>query len=353
MIEYRQFANILALFLIVQLAGVLLVFYLIPPAEVSAITSTASSASPDVLIYFVYAMGAAIVMLLLFRTHHGVLLFRVIEAVVIASAAFYLFAIILGSLLPSNSILPLPLSLLGAIVLIVAKNKWPGLRNFAAVIASIAVGLSLGTFFTFFAAYLLMALFAVYDYVAVFVTKHMITLGREAVNRNLAFMVGSYEVEVVPKSYLKENEEKELSRAFKKTKSETLKRLMKEGNVPMPSFSALGAGDLAMPLMLAISAYVTYLSYFLSLVVIFGAFLGLAFAMAISKKYKIALPAIPPLFAFVSIAIGASFFLAAPGAWQVYSVLFVFSIAILLLMFFTAKRQSKLGESARITRTSS
>jgi presenilin-like A22 family membrane protease len=337
------------MFLIVQLAGVLLAFYLISPSVVSVITGGATATtSPDVLLYFAYMLVAAVIMVLLFRAHHGVLLFQVIEGIVVVTAAFYLFLIILGSILPQDSIYPIPISLLASIGLILAKNRWPGLRNFTAIISSIGVGLVMGVYFSFFAAYILMALIAVYDYVAVFITKHMIALGRETVNRNLAFMIGTYDVELVPKSYLKEKERKEFGKAFSKTKSKTLKRLIKEGNVPLPSFSALGAGDLAIPLMLEISAYVTYLSYFMSIVIIIGAAFGLVFAMWVSKRYKIALPAIPPLFAFVSMALSIFLFFSSLATWQAYLSLLIASIAILMLMLLTAKRQSASGSKNRI-----
>jgi hypothetical protein len=69
----------------------------------------------------------------------------------------------------------------------------------------------------------------------------------------------------------------------------------------------------------------------------------------------IALPAIPPLFAFASMAIGLVVFFYSPEMWQQYVSLFVASFAILALMLITAKRQSKMGDAARInvTRTSS
>ncbi len=352
-LEYRQLANILALFLIVQFSGLFITFYLISPSEISTITSSAVvSTGPDVLFYFVYLIVAAIVMVLLFRSHHGVLLFRIIEAVVIFSASFYLFLIISSSFFSQDSLVPVALSFVLAAVLVLAKNKWQGLRNFVAVVASIGVGLVLGISFTFFAAYLLMALVAVYDYVAVFITKHMIALGRESVNRNLAFMIGSYDVELVPKSYLKAKERGEIMKALNQSKNAALKRMASVGNIPMPSFSALGTGDLAIPLMLAVSAYMTYLSFFISLSIIFGASFGLIFAMLISKKYNIALPAIPPLFSFASMALGLDILAMNPAAWTQYVILLAGSVAILALMIWTAKRQSKVGESARIIKTS-
>ena len=248
-------------------------------------------------------------MMFLFKVYRGNALFVIIEAVVVVSASFYLFVIVIGSFLPqAGGAYAMAISLALAIALIAAKNRWPQLRNLTAVVASIGVGVVLGSYFSFFAAYALMAFIAVYDYVAVFVTRHMIALGRESVNRNLSFMIGSYNVEVVPKSYMKGKELKALKKSISasKDKSPELKEADQGRQLPVPSFSALGTGDLAMPLMLAVSAYVTYFQYFMSLLVVVGGAFGLVFAMYVSKRYKIALPAIPPLLAFISIALVAS-----------------------------------------------
>ena len=353
-IEYRQLVTILALFLIVQLAGVLIAFYLASPSEI--IQSTAPSASSSLIFYFAYIVITAVIMMFLFKVYRGNLLFVIIEAIVVVSASFYLFVIVIGSFLPqAGGAYAIAISLALAIALIVAKNKWPQLRNLTAVVASIGVGVVLGSYFSFFAAYALMAFIAVYDYVAVFVTRHMIALGRESVNRNLSFMIGSYNVEVVPKSYMKEKDLRALrkSMAASKGKNTELNSLVKAGNYPMPSFSALGTGDLAMPLMLAVSAYLTYYQYFISLLIVVGGAFGLVFAMYVSKRYKIALPAIPPLLAFIGIALAASTASFGTAGFVSYVLLLAASMIMLALMLTSAKRQSRIGgDRARIIKTS-
>ena len=108
----------------------------------------------------------------------------------------------------------------------------------------------------------------------------------------------------------------------------------------MASFSALGTGDLAMSLMLALSAYFTFFSYFTALTIVLGSTVGLVFAMYVSKRYKIALPAIPPLFAFSSIALAIDLIIERMGNAQLYALLFGASALILALIYVTAKRQS-------------
>ena len=101
LIEYRQLTSILAMFLIVQLAGLLVVFYLLTPAEVS-IGQPGGGGSVSVFLYFIYLIAAAVVMFFLFKRYHGPLLFKGIEAVVVVSASFYLFVIILSAQTPKT-----------------------------------------------------------------------------------------------------------------------------------------------------------------------------------------------------------------------------------------------------------
>jgi hypothetical protein len=72
---------------------------------------------------------------------------------------------------------------------------------------------------------------------------------------------------------------------------------------PVAARTALGTGDLAMPLMLAIAAYKVNLNFVLSFVIIIGATFGLLITMLILRKYKRALPAIPPILLGIGIAL--------------------------------------------------
>jgi hypothetical protein len=70
---------------------------------------------------------------------------------------------------------------------------------------------------------------------------------------------------------------------------------------------ALGTGNLAMPLMVAIAAYKVNLNFVLSFVIILGAILGLVITMLILRRYKRALPAIPPILFGIAVALLAYF----------------------------------------------
>jgi presenilin-like A22 family membrane protease len=347
-IEYRQLASILGFFLIVQLAGVLIAFGLITPGVVQPAAAAGGGLSGQVFIYFAYLVAAAVVLVLLFRSRHGPVLFKGMEAIVVGIASFYLFLIVLSFAFPGSVALPVGIAALGAVALVAGKNKWPWLRNTAAIISSIGVGLVLGLFFSFIAAFVLMALVAAYDYIAVFVTRHMLTLAKASIQGNTALMVGSYEVELVPRGSVRKAEASRMLSLFKGTKNEELRKLVKRGGIPLPSLSALGAGDLAIPLMLAVSAYMTYFSYFFSVVLVASTCFGLVFAMYVSKRWGTALPAIPPLFSAACVGLGAYTLSTSAPDWQLAALLFVAAAAILALMLVTVIRRSRKGLSARI-----
>jgi hypothetical protein len=163
----------------------------------------------------------------------------------------------------------------------------------------------------------------------------MVTMAREISSRNLAFLIGSSDVEAVPTGYLTKRDVRDFRRETKgeKIKDPMLKRLVKEGIVPVISQVQLGSGDLALPLMVAVSAYISFLSYFAAVMVIVGAACGMVFTMYLLKRYKVALPAIPPLFAFICLFLGILFAIndfAQYMVWIGFFLLFILTTAALL-----------------------
>ncbi|MEM3181346.1 MAG: presenilin family intramembrane aspartyl protease [Candidatus Micrarchaeaceae archaeon] len=351
-IEYRQLVYILVLFILVQLAGLLVVFYFIPPGQIySAISQVPSTSAvaglEQVLEFIIYIVFGTIILLLIFRFYHGIKIYAIIEGIVVVSASFYLFAIILGSIFASqaDTYYVIAVSLAVPVLLLFAKHKKPWLRNELAIIASIGAGVVLGLVFPFAIAFVFMLAIAAYDYIAVFITKHMLALGRQAMDQNMALLISSSDVELVPKEYLSKKSLESFRKSFKVSSihNRQLRNIVKQGAVPIPTQAALGTGDLAVPLMLAVSAYTAYANYFMASVIVAGATLGLVFTMYILKNYKIALPAIPPLFSFVSMVLGAAY--AIKGAYVLALALFVLGVVIIALMLYTVRKVA--GQSGR------
>ena len=308
LIENRQMLSILVMFLIVQFGGMLIASLLFTTTPISAITSsTVASSTTSVLFYFLYIIAGALVILLIVRYLNGDLVFRLIEAVVIISASFFIFFIILGYVAPQNTDPNYVYAgaLLLSVALVVAKNVRPHLRNLATIIASMGVGVVLGLGFGFIPSLIFMGLIAIYDYVAVFITKHMITLAKAISSRNLAFLIGSTDVETVPASYLSKKERSEYRKFVRENKlhkNEIFRKAMESGKIAVVSQVQLGAGDLGLPLMVAVSAYLAYFNYTASIVIVCGAAAGLVATMYFLRKYQRALPAIPPIFSFILFA---------------------------------------------------
>ena len=307
-IEYRQLLYIIAMFMFVQFFGLLLGIALFN-GEVLPIPSQQSqsffSTPLDLLFYVAYIIIVSLVLILIFRVYKGRKLFIAFEAVVIFVASMIVFMVIFGLINDSTILIvygtPITtnfsIAVIAALVLVYLKNRKPQLRNVAAIIASVGVGLILGISFPFYIALLFMGLIAIYDFVAVFITKHMLALARVAEDNNLALLIGVNEVEALPARSL----DREYVNEYRKNKGKLkngkeLGNLLGSGLVPVAARVELGTGDLAIPLMVAISAYSPGPNFVLSFFVIFGAIAGLLLTMFILRKYRRALPAIPPLF---------------------------------------------------------
>ncbi|HUC39065.1 MAG TPA: presenilin family intramembrane aspartyl protease [Candidatus Acidoferrum sp.] len=318
-IETRQVAQILIMFMIVQFFGLFLASQVFSGATYQQISGAqVVSSSVSVLFYVVYIILLSALLIFLFKIVKGDKLFIVIEGAVVFIASFFVFLIlsgifttstlfyISGSAITTNFLI----GAVAAILLVIAKNKMQRLRNATAIIASVGVGLVLGISFSFFATVIFMMILAVYDFVAVFITKHMVTMARAMSSRNLAFLVGVNEVEAIPKSSFSS---KELADYKKENsgvkKSPALSQFYRSGMLPVVARIELGTGDLAVPLMVAVAAYKVSLNFVLSFFVIFGAVLGLLMTAFILRKYKRALPAIPPLLFGVAIGLSAYVFI--------------------------------------------
>jgi presenilin-like A22 family membrane protease len=344
-IEIRQLANILVIFLVVQFAGLLILVYSTPIQQLYITPPTPPPTGQAPSFFFqiiIYLIIFVVLLLLIFRVYHGNFLFKAIEAYAIGLPSFYVFVIILTTIFPSDSLL-IPMAVVSvvlAIALIAAKNKWPRLLNIAAMIASIGIGLLFGGIFGFLYSYILFALFTVYDYIAVFVTRHMQFMAKELANRNLAFLVGSSETEVIPSSHLSEKDRQEFKEKVAKEgiSDPVIKKIVKKGNVPAVSRVALGTGDLAFPFIIVTGAYVSFRNTFIPLMVIVGATLGLVVTMQILKRYKVPLPALPPLFAFISLFLAICFVVLPPYNYSFAALLFVAFLATMIVIQVTLNR---------------
>ena len=335
--------EIFSLFLIVQFGGFVVTYLSLPPSYLAVITTTQVSGSQgaEFAAYLILLIIiSSIILIFVLRVYKGAFLFKALEAYAIGLPSAFLFFILIGDFLPHlDTVSSAAAALVLASGLVVAKNRWPNLRNLAVVISGMGFGVVIGIN-GFYLTYVFMAFLAAYDYIAVFVTKHMQVMARAMSERNLAFLIGSSDVEMIPKSYFSTKERTEIQSNLKRTgvKNPAIKRMISYGALPQVSQVALGAGDLALPLMLSVGAYVSFANTFISTMAILGSAVGLLITMRILSKYKVPLPAIPPLFASMNLFLGLAFLVTGTisivGAVSFIALFFV----IMWLLLITVRR---------------
>jgi presenilin-like A22 family membrane protease len=307
--------NIFVMFMIVQFSGLLLATMVFSGSTFSEVSSThVVSSAENALFYIVYIVIFALIIIFVSKVYRGNKLFLVFEGAVLFLTSFFVFLILVSyftsgvqaAFYGNGLTVGLVVAAVLALALVVAKNRIPKLRNTAAIIASMGVGVVLGVSFSFLAAMVFMMILAVYDFVAVFITKHMITLANAVTERNLAFFIGASEIEALPQSDFSKAD----IRKYEKMRTNAEKKIPQIGDltrkklIPVEVPVMLGTGDLGVPLMVSVSAYSVTLNFMLSFFITLGSIFGLIITMYILVKAKRALPAIPPLLLGILIFLG-------------------------------------------------
>jgi len=185
--------KILLFFLVAQAlglyAGVVVLTDLLKNPYVSPFLISTDKANPEnaFLLFVFVLLGAAIMALLIkkFFTHE--LIFAVLEYFLIAvssSIVFYSFLRVLFGYEISMAI-----GILLALALAMAKFFFAPLKNIAAIMATAGVGVVFGVSFSPEVVIIFIILLTVYDYVAVFITKHMVDFASFVIKKNMAFTI--------------------------------------------------------------------------------------------------------------------------------------------------------------------
>lgn len=196
-------------------------------------------------------------------------LLRIMEGIFLALGSSFVFMIVLGVLwgayLASVQIFAISLAI--GISLVFIKNMYPKITNLIAIIAAMGTATVIGASFGFYAIVVLMLIIAVYDYIAVYVTKHMVAMANVFQPLDLAFMIGS--------------------------RREGVDSQTKEAYVSRVN---LGLGDLILPAMLIAGGLFLNGGVYIVVGMTIGAVVSLVYVMYLLRVQKKAMPAIPPLF---------------------------------------------------------
>ncbi len=237
-----------SLYLLIQLAGLLVGIRL-----VSSITLKPENSPGISLWFFAYIIIATLIILAIIRFFPKALKILEVFTVFIGSEALFeiLMINIPGAWIPASI-----LALLIVYLRLVFPEDTLSL-DLAMLTTVLGVGPLLGASLGPAPAWILLIILAVYDYISVFKTKHMVTLAKGVMKQRIAIMAE------IPTT----------SRALH-----------------------LGGGDILIPMIVIISQYVSS-GILPALLLSIGASLGLAWLLTyISKKPRI-MPALPPILA--------------------------------------------------------
>ena len=177
------FLQLLGFFLIVQLVGLYVGYQLyladVQPVIISDDPNDVSNSFG--LLAYVF-LGTIMILLAIKFLPDSVLywVFKGIEALAVFSTALIVFF----------AFVPEAFAILGAVALITIRVFAPQYliwRNISSVIATIGAGSLIGVSVGVLPVILFLVLLSVYDYIAVFKTKHMVTMAKAVAKKNLAF----------------------------------------------------------------------------------------------------------------------------------------------------------------------
>ncbi len=282
---FKEFSK---LFLIVFILSLVPTYNLISYGEkASLIREEIGGEQISLVEVFLYIVVSTVVLLFLFKTKFGKLVIKLLELLMVFFSIFFLVSL---WFLPLEINEELGFIASSLAVLARIKNMF---RNEIAILAIGGVASLMGFFFSPSQSLLFLAILAIYDYIAVFKTKHMIELAKNISKEDLSFLVRkSY-----AKNYSPRLKEKEIER-----KREGLRK--GEGKRKVIGFVEMGGGDFLVPAMLA-SSFLK-IGFFYSFLIIIGTLAGLFVLERLLLRLRRPLPAIPILGGgiFLSLTLG-------------------------------------------------
>jgi presenilin-like A22 family membrane protease len=255
----NHIARIVAMFLLAQLIGLFVGVQLVGNKAVySTLNVTPNQQPEDVwnsVFFILYVLVVAVIVVVIIKYFRWASnLLRGLELLTIFVTSSVVFGVTLAYFNIPNAF---GISIVLAAFLVILKFLYPNIRNATAIISSSGVGALFGFSFGIVPTLLFVILISLYDFISVFVTRHM----------DLSFSIASRE-----KRYVRE------------------KGKRKEEEFAIE----LGSGDIAIPLMIAVSAYSSF-TIIDSLAVVLGSTLGLIVVLYYVTRKRVFLPALPPL----------------------------------------------------------
>lgn len=235
------------------------------PPQTMTVTQTVTTILPFIISFSV----ATVAIILALKYFKGGSIFKGLMAFLIFFGSWVVFSAVLPGYLPEL----VYISLAALIVLIRLKVPNIFTQNFAMVLAISGIGAMIGSELPVLGVIIMLAILSVYDFIAVFKTKHMISMFKGMFEKGAPFTI------IVP------------------SKLKHAKTKVKETKPGGGQFLMLGTGDIAFPIILSVSAIQQGLIN--SFAAILGALVGLVFVhILLSREIYKAMPALPPIAGF-------------------------------------------------------
>jgi presenilin-like A22 family membrane protease len=270
--------KLLLLFVVAQLVGVYTGTVIlrdishnpyIQPLVVTAQPNDASNAG----LFFLYMMLSAAVLLAIVKFIKSDIVFRLIEVLLVSTSSSIVFYALFRAILPYDTAIVAGTA--AGIALAIVKFFYSPAKNIATIAATAGVGVIFGISFGVWPTIIFLILLSCYDYIAVFITKHMVDMADFMIKKDLAFTI-------------------------------TAKQKMYAGRgiPPQERRIDLGSGDIVAPVMFEVSLlpYGAVASAF----VFFGALIAFTIFLVLVFRKRRVLPALPPIVfgMIVSFALG-------------------------------------------------
>jgi len=258
----------LSVFLLVQILGLYIgsqYLSLISSGQAQPVFENPASVGNSVFLFVYILVGTGLIIL---AVKFWKFLIRIVEVVAVFSASMITFMF----LIPFE-VLQVPLGILLAIGLTAWKMLRPSFlsQNLSLIFSIAGAGAIIGASLGMLPSLVFLLLLSVYDFTAVFITKHMVYIAKEIVKRPTAFTLA------FPYRF-----KKPVSYSVGKTKIKKKFHIFQ-----------LGGGDIAIPLMFAVSALASFsLVHALSIAIGSAVALGLLIFYS-AKRPGMVLPALP------------------------------------------------------------
>ncbi|MDE1798060.1 MAG: hypothetical protein KGH63_01485, partial [Candidatus Micrarchaeota archaeon] len=313
---------IVIMFAITQLiavpAGILLLQASATSPDVAALSVVPPGQADNPLsaVFFVGSVllstGAILLLLYLYRFGSlfkwlGEIIIRLLEFSVVSFAVAALLFAYLNVAAGVAFDAAFTVSLLAGLLFALLKFFIPRLKNSAAILSSAGVGALFGFSLGFWPALLFILLLSLYDYIAVFRTRHMLQMAQALGTKSLSFTITADAGGREPAPPKIKTQAVPIDLAASSSPPAAARAATGIPNLAPPTAASsaprhyggidrldLGSGDLMVPAMLAVSTY-TIAGTVGAVAVMAGTILSIALLLRLVVEKRVALPALPPI----------------------------------------------------------